>query len=285
MATRIPAGNGRAGGTLKLGASEVHRLGYGAMRLCAGYAWGPPPDRAAAHRVLRRAVELGVDFMDTADSYGPEVNETLIAEALHPYPKHVVIATKGGYVRGPHGGWNPDGRPEHLRRALEGSLKRLKLDCVELYQLHTPDPKVPFIESVEALAACRRAGMIRQLGLSNVSAKQLREAHVIAPIASVQNAYNLEDRSSQAVLEECERLGIAFIPWYPLGAGASVRSGRLKTIAARHGATPAQVALAWLLARSPVMLPIPGTSSIAHLEENVQAAQLQLNAEDRAALD
>jgi pyridoxine 4-dehydrogenase len=269
---------------MKVAGREIHRLGFGAMRLCDGYAWGPPKDRPAAVRVLKRALELGVNFIDTADSYGPEVNETLIAEALHPYPDHVVVATKGGYVRGKQGGWTPDGRPEHLRRALEGSLRRLKVDAIELYQLHTPDANVPFMESVGALAECRKAGLIRHLGLSNVSVPQLEEARKVVPIVSVQNEYNVDDRGSEDVLEACVRLGIAFIPWYPLGAGQTARSAKLKRIAKRHGATPVQVALAWLLAKSPVMLPIPGTSSVAHLEENMKALDLQLSDEDKAAL-
>jgi len=270
--------------TLSLGDLSVHRLGFGAMRLCGPDVWGPPKDRAAAQRVLRRALELGVDFIDTADSYGPHADETLIAEALHPYPAGLVIATKGGLLRPTRHAWDPDGRPEHLRRALEGSLARLKLERVDLYQLHAPDPKVPFAESVGCLAELQRAGKIRHLGVSNVSVAQLEQARRIAPIVSVQNRYNLEDRAADGVLAACARLGIAFLPWYPLGAGRALKSARLKKVAARHGATPAQVALAWLLARSPVMLPIPGTASLAHLEENQRAAGLELSAEDLAAL-
>lgn len=273
-----------AAGKVTLGELRVNRMGFGAMRLCGGHALGPPRDRPAAHRVLRRALELGVDFIDTADSYGPDVDEILIAEALHPYPSHLVIATKGGCVRGRQGGWTPDGRPEHLRRALEGSLQRLKLERIDLYQFHTPDPKVPFAESIGALAECQRAGMIRHLGVSNVSVSELEEARKIVPVVSVQNEYNVDDRGSGDVLQACERLGIAFIPWYPLGAGQSLRSARLQRIAAKRGATPAQVALAWLLSRSPAMLPIPGTSSVDHLEENVRAAGLRLTKEDLSAL-
>ena len=283
MEQTLPAGALTAG-VIKLGELEVHRMGFGAMRLCAGYAWGPPRDRPAAHRVLRRAVELGVNFIDTADSYGPEESERLIAEALHPYPQGLVIATKGGYVRGPHGGWTADGRPEHLRRALEGSLRRLKLDCVDLYQLHTPDTRVPLTDSVGTLVELQREGKIRHLGLSNVSAKQLSAARKHAQIVSVQNEYNHGERGSEDVLVACELLDIVFIPWYPLASGGASRAGKLKRVADRHGATAAQVALAWLLARTPLMLPIPGTSSISHLEENVAAASLKLFAEDLALL-
>ncbi len=267
-----------AAGTLRLGELTVNRLGFGAMRVCGPDIWGPPKDRAAAMQVLVRAVELGHNFIDTADSYGPEVDETLIAEALHPYPKDLVIGTKGGLVRPRRQAWDPDGRPEHLRKALEGSLKRLKLERIDLYQLHAPDPKVPYADSLGALAEMQRAGKIRHLGISNVSVQQLAEARRIAPIVSVQNEYNLGDRSSEDVLAACEPLGIAFIPWYPLGAGAALRSAKVKKAAAKLGATPAQVALAWLLAKSPAILPIPGTASLAHLEENAAAAALTLPA-------
>ncbi|MGH8705429.1 MAG: aldo/keto reductase [Burkholderiales bacterium] len=274
-----------AAGTVKLGDLAVNRMGFGAMRVCGPNVWGPPKDRAGAQRVFRRAIELGVNFFDTADSYGPEADETLIAEALHPYPKDLVIGTKGGLLRPRPSAWDPDGRPEHLRRALEGSLKRLKLECIALYQLHAPDPKVPFAESVGTLAEAQRAGKIRHIGISNVSVAQLAEARRVAAIVSVQNEYNLEDRASEDVLKACERLGIAFLPWYPLGAGAVLKSGKVKAVATRSNATPAQIALAWLLAKSPVVLPIPGTASIAHLEENVAAATLRLSAADLAALD
>ena len=270
---------------MKLGELSVNRMGLGAMRVCGPNIWGPPQDRAAAHRLFRRAIELGVNFFDTADSYGPEVDETLIAEALHPYPKDLVIGTKGGLLRPRPSAWDPDGRPEHLRRALEGSLKRLRLERIDLYQLHAPDPKVPYAESVGALAKLQRAGKIRHLGISNVSVRQLEQARRIAPIVSVQNEYNLDDRGSEDVLRACERLGIAFLPWYPLGAGSVLRNGKLKAIAKGSGAPPAQVALAWLLAKSPVMLPIPGTSQIAHLEENVTAAGLKLAPGDLAILN
>ena len=269
---------------MKVGDLTVHRMGFGAMRVCGPNVWGPPKDRASAHRVFRRAIEFGVNFFDTADSYGPHVDEELIAEALHPYPKDLVIATKGGLLRPRPSAWDPDGRPENLKRALEGSLKRLKLERIDLYQLHAPDSKVPFADSVGALADAQRAGKVRHVGVSNVSVQQLEQARGICPIVSVQNEYNLEDRSSEEVLKACERLGIAFLPWYPLGAGNALKASRVKKIATKIHATPAQVALAWLLAKSPVMLPIPGTASIAHLEENVAAAKIQLSAEDLAAL-
>lgn len=258
-------------------------MGFGAMRVTGSGVWGDPPDRGAAKALLRRALELGITFLDTADSYGPNVSEEIIAEALHPYPAELVIGTKGGLTR-PNRSWRPDGRPAHLRAAIEGSLKRLRLERIDLYQLHAPDPRVPFGDSVGALADAQRAGKIRHIGLSNVSVAQLEEAERLVKVVSVQNEYNLGDRASEDVLAACAQRGIAFLPWYPLGAGAALRSAKLKRVAARQGATPAQVALAWLLAHSPVMLPIPGTGSIAHLEENVAAAALRLSAEDRAAL-
>ena len=271
--------------TLRLGDLTVNRLGFGAMRVCGTNIWGPPRDRANSHRVLRRAIELGVNFFDTADSYGPNVGEELIAETLYPYPEGLVIATKGGLLRPRPSAWDPDGRPEHLKRALDGSLKRLKLDRIDLYQLHAPDPKVPFADSVGALADGQKAGKIRHIGISNVSVNQLAEARRICPIVSVQNEYNLENRSSEPVLKACEGLGIAFLPWYPLAAGDILKQGKLKTIARKLKATPAQVALAWLLAKSPVMLPIPGTKSIPHLEANVAAASIVLSADDIKALN
>ena len=270
--------------TVRIGDLTVNRLGFGAMRVCGPDIWGPPKDRAGAHRVLRRAIELGVNFFDTADSYGPHVDEELIAEALHPYPEGLIIATKGGLLRPRAAAWDPEGRPEHLKRALEGSLKRLRLERIDLYQLHAPDPGVPFADSVGALADGQRAGKIRHIGVSNVSVKQLEEARRICPIVSVQNKYNLEDRSSEDVLKACERLDIAFLPWYPLGAGGVLGSKSVLKISKKVKATPSQVALAWLLAKSPVMLPIPGTASIPHLEENVAAAQLTLAPEHLAAL-
>lgn len=261
---------------LKLGDLTVNRLGFGAMRVCGPDVWGPPQDRPGARRLLCRAYELGCNFFDTADSYGPHVSEELIAEALHPYPRDLVIGTKGGLLRPNRHAWDPDGRPEHLRRALDGSLKRLKLDRIDLYQLHAPDPKVPFEDSVGVLAELQRAGKIRHIGISNVDVKQLETARRIATIVSVQNEYNIDDLSSEAVLKACEKLGIAFIPWYPLGAGTALRSSKIKDLMKKLKATPAQIAIAWLLAKSPVMLPIPGTSSIQHLEENVAAAGIRL---------
>jgi pyridoxine 4-dehydrogenase len=276
-----------AAGTVQLGDIVVTRMGLGTMRATTDGPdiWGPPRDRAAAKKLLHRALDLGIDFFDTADSYGPHASETVIAEALYPYPRDLVIGTKGGLVRPSAPLWDPDGRPEHLRRAVDGSLKRLRLERIDLYQLHAPDPKVPLADSVGALAEAQRAGKIRHLGLSNVSVKELEEARRIAPIVSVQNEYNLEYRKSEDVLNACERLGVAFMPWYPLGDGEVLGSRKTKRLAAKLGAAPAQVALAWLLARSPVMLPIPGTASIAHLEENTAAAALKLLAEDVAVLD
>jgi aryl-alcohol dehydrogenase-like predicted oxidoreductase len=262
--------------TLRIGDLTVNRLGFGAMRVLGPEVWGEPKDRAGAIRLFRRAVELGVNFFDTAESYGPQTDETLIAEALHPYPKGFVVATKCGLVRPKPSRWDEDGRPEKLRRDLEGSLKRLRLERIDLYQLHAPDPKVPFAESVGALARFRKEGKIRHVGLSNVSVEELEEAQKIVPIVSVQNRYNLGDRSSEDVLQACEKKGIAFLPWYPLGVGSTFRNAKVKDLAKKKGATPAQVVIAWLLAKSPVMLPIPGTSSIAHLEENVAAVDLPL---------
>jgi aryl-alcohol dehydrogenase-like predicted oxidoreductase len=270
---------------MQLGDLQVHRLGFGAMRLCGPQVWGPPKDRANALKVLRRAYELGHNFIDTADSYGPEVDEVLIAEALHPYPKDLVIGTKGGLLRPSAPRWDPDGRPEHLRRALEGSLKRLKLERIDLYQWHAPDPRVPFADSFGALAELQKAGKIRHLGLSNVSVAQLNEARRIAPVVSVQNSYSIGNRSAEDVLQACEKLGIAFLPWYPLGAGSALKSAKVTKVAARLKAAPAQVAIAWLLAKSPAMLPIPGTSRLEHLEENAGAAKLELSALDLRDLD
>lgn len=270
--------------TIRVGDLTVNRLGFGAMRVCGPQIWGPPADRGNALKVLKGAYRLGHNFFDTADSYGPEVSESLIAEALYPYPEDLVIGTKGGLTRPSAPAWDRDGRPEHLRRALEGSLKRLRLERIDLYQLHAPDPKVPFAESVGALAEMRKAGKIRHVGLSNVNLKELGEARRIVPVVSVQNAYSLERRDADAMIAACEKEGIAFLPWYPLAAGAALRSAKVKRVAASCNATPAQVCIAWLLARSPAMLPIPGTASLAHLEENAAAARLELSPEDLAAL-
>ena len=266
---------------LKIGELTVNRLGFGAMRVIDNDdIWGEPSDRAHAIKVLRRAVELGVNFFDTAESYGPHTDEVLIAEALHPYPKGFVVATKCGLARPRPSRWDADCRPEKLRRDLEGSLKRLKLERIDLYQLHTVDPKVPLADSVGALADMQRQGKVRHIGLSNVSVKALEAARRIVPIVSVQNRYSLADRSSEDVLLHCEKHGIAFLPWYPLGDGSALRVSRVKKLAEKLKATPAQVAIAWLLKKSPVMLPIPGTGNLAHLEENVAAAKLKLSDED-----
>ena len=275
-----------AAGTLEIGDRSVRRLGFGAMRITGPGIWGPPEDHDGAIAVLRRAVELGVNLIDTADSYGPEVSEELIAEALHPYPEDLLIATKGGLTRTGPGRWPPDGRPEHLREACEGSLRRLRLERIELYQLHRPDPKVPYEDSVGALKQLQDEGKILHIGISNASVDQLETARGIAEVVSVQNRFNLTDRSSDDVLERCEELGIAFFPWAPLAAGELAGpGGPVDEIAERHGATAGQVALAWLLRRSPVMLPIAGTSSVEHLEENIAAATLELSDEEVAALD
>lgn len=273
-------------GTFELGDDmTVNRLGFGAMRITGKGVWGEPEDPDEAHAVLRRAVELGINFIDTADSYGPEVSERLIGESLYPYPDGMVIATKAGLLRDGPGQWRPDGRPEHLREACEGSLRRLKLDRIDLYQLHRIDPRVPAEESLGALAELRDEGKIRHVGLSEVGVEEIRQAREILPIASVQNRYNLTDRGHEGVLDFCEREGIGFIPWFPLAVGDLARpGGSLDEIAARHDATPGQIALAWLLWRSPVILPIPGTSSGAHLEENVAAASLELDEEELATL-
>jgi len=266
----------KAGDVSLGGEISVHRLGFGAMRLTGEGIWGPPRDRSGALAVLRRAVELGVDFIDTADSYGPNVSEELIAEALFPYPAGLVIATKGGWNRPGPNQWTHDATPGHLRKAVEGSLKRLRLDRIDVYQLHIPDPVVSFEASVETLAQLRNEGKIRLVALSNVTQEHVERARKIVPIVSVQNRYSFGDREWEYVVNYCERNGIAFIPWFPLGAG-KVAGEILGRIAQAHRASPTQIALAWLLRRSPVMLPIPGTSSIEHLEDNVAAASLRLS--------
>jgi pyridoxine 4-dehydrogenase len=272
-----------AAGTITIGGDlTVNRLGFGAMRLTGRGIWGDPPDVDEAKAVLRRAVELGTDFIDTADSYGPEVSENLIAEALHPYPDGLVIATKGGLERPGPGRWPADGRPEHLKAACDGSLRRLRLDQIPVYQLHRPDRAVPFEDSVGALVDLQKDGKIRHVALSNVSVRQLRAAQRLTPVVSVQNRYNLGDRGADAVLNVCEEDGLAFLPWAPiqdLDARPVVRE-----IADRHRATVQQVVLAWLLARSPQTLPIPGTGSVAHLGENIAAASLRLGADEVRSL-
>ena len=277
-------------GTVTLGDLTVNRMGYGAMRITGQGVWGPPADRAEARRVLQRAVELGVSFIDTADSYGPNVSEEIIAEALHPYADGVVIATKAGFERTGPDKWITNGRPDYLRAQLDGSLRRLKLDRIDLWQLHRIDTKVPEDEQFGAIADFVREGKVRHVGLSEVSVEQIERARRVVPIVSVQNRYNVTDREWEREVEYCEREGIAFIPWYPLGAGklghkAAELRERLERVAVRHGATPMQAALAWLFARSPVMLNIPGTSKVKHLEENVAAAALSLTEEDMAALE
>ena len=275
-----------AAGTFDLGEDlRVNRLGFGAMRITGEGIWGKPENPEEARAVLKRAVELGINLIDTADSYGPEVSERLIGETLHPYPDDLVIATKGGLLRDGPGQWRTDGRPEHLRQACEGSLRRLKVDRIDLYQLHRIDSRVPAEESLGALAELREEGKVRYVGLSEVGVKEIQRAQEIVPIVSVQNRYNLINRGSEDVLGFCEHEGIGFIPWFPLATGDLARpGGPLDEIAARHDASPGQVALAWLLWRSPVMLPIPGTSSVEHLEENVAAASLDLDEEELAAL-
>ena len=271
-------------GTINLGGElSVSRLGFGAMRITGEGIWGPPKDRQAALAVLRRAVELGVNFIDTADSYGPNVSEELIAEALFPYPAGLVIATKGGWNRPGPNQWTHDATPAHLRKAVEGSLKRLRLERIDVYQLHTPDPVVSFEDSVGTLARLKEEGNIRLVALSNVTQEHIERARKIVPIVSVQNRYSFTDREWDYVVDYCERNGVAFIPWFPLGAGR-VAGQILDQIARTHQVTPHQVALAWLLKRSPVMLPIPGTSSVKHLEENVAGASLRLTAQEYEAL-
>ena len=271
-------------GMIELGGElSVNRLGFGAMRLTGEGIWGPPKDRQAALAVLRRAVELGVNFIDTADSYGPNVNEELIAEALHPYPAGLVIATKGGWDRPGPNQWTHDATPAHLRNAVEGSLKRLRLERIDVYQLHTPDPVVSFEDSVGTLARLKEDGKIRLVALSNVTQEHIERARKIVPIVSVQNRYSFADREWDYVVDYCERNGIAFIPWFPLGAGR-LAGQILDQIARAHQATPHQVALAWLLKRSPMLLPIPGTSSVNHLEENVAGTSLRLTAREYEAL-
>jgi pyridoxine 4-dehydrogenase len=271
----------RIGGDL-----PVNRLGFGAMRLTGEGIWGWPPDRANSLKVLRRAVELGVNLIDTADAYGPEVDELLIAEALYPYPKDLVIATKGGNTRPGPGQWVPDGRPEYLKQCVDKSLKRLRLERIDLYQLHRVDPKVPMEDSLGALKEMQDAGKIRHVGLSEVSPDEVKRARKILPIVSVQNQYNIGNRKWEDTLTYCEKESLGFMPWSPIGGSRGLKAGdALEAAAKTHGVTVVQLALAWLLHRSPIMLPIPGTSSVAHLEENVAAAKLKLTPEEWKAID
>ncbi|ACY95641.1 aldo/keto reductase [Thermomonospora curvata] len=284
--TRLTERPAAASGTFRIGGDlPVHRLGFGAMRITGPGVWGEPADRDEAIRVLRRAVELGVTLIDTADSYGPFVSEDLIAEALHPYPDDLVIATKGGFTRHGPNIWEPLGRPEYLRQCVEMSLRRLRLERIDLYQLHRIDPKVPLEEQLGVLRDMQSEGKIRHIGLSEVSVAELEEARKIVEIATVQNLYNLTSRQHEPVLEHCERHGIGFIPWFPLATGRLAEAGgTLAQVASRHEATPAQIALAWLLHRSPVTLPIPGTSKVAHLDENLAAATISLTDDEVAQL-
>ena len=270
MGTIAAMADAGAAGTFDIADLRVNRLGFGAMRITGRGVWGEPPDREHARAVLRRAVELGVNLIDTADSYGPAVSEELIAEALYPYPDGLVIATKGGLERSGPGKWHRNGRPDHLREACEGSLKRLRLERIDLYQLHAPDPEIPIAESLGELNALQNEGKIRHIGVSNFDTEQLAQARELSTVVSVQNRYSVADREHEPVLEACERDGLAFIPWYPLGAGSAMDP---------------QTALAWLLHRSPVIIPIPGTSSLEHLEQNMAAAEIDLGDGDRAELE
>jgi pyridoxine 4-dehydrogenase len=283
MTTNVPSAT--PAGMIDLGGElSVCRLGFGAMRLTGDGIWGPPKDRKAALAVLRRAVELGVNFIDTADSYGPHTSEEVIAEALFPYPAGLVIATKGGWNRPGPNQWTHDATPAHLRAAVEGSLKRLRLERIDVYQLHIPDPVVSFDDSVGTLARLKEEGKIRLVALSNVTQEHIERAQKIVQIVSVQNRYSFADREWDYVVDYCQRNAIAFIPWFPLGAGRIAAGDAVQQIARKRNASPHQVALAWLLKRSPMMLPIPGTSSVAHLEENIRAASLHLTDEEYEAL-
>jgi len=271
-----------AAGKIDVGGDlTVNRLGFGAMRITGQGVWGPPPDRDRAKAALRRAVELGVNFIDTADSYGPDVSEELIAETLYPYPDDLVIATKGGQVRPGPGKWVPDGRPEHLRSVCEGSLRRLRVDRIDLYQFHRPDPKVPVAESIGALKELKDAGKIRHIGVSNFGEQQLREAEAITPVVSVQNRYNVTDRSSETMVDLCEQESRVFLPWAPISESDNVP---LRTAAERYGVSTRQIAIAWLLARSPQILPIPGSGSAEHVAENIAAASIELDAQEQNAI-
>lgn len=284
---RREKGRPRPGGEFTIGNElRVGRLGFGSMRLTGDGIWGEPRDRAEAIRVLRRAVELGINFIDTADSYGPHVAEEIIAEALYPYPQDLVIATKGGFDRPGPDRWVENGNPEHLKSACEGSLRRLRLDRIDLYQLHRIDPKVPADDQLGTLKELQAEGKIRHIGLSEVNVRQIEPARRVVPIVTVQNRYSMADRGAEDVLEYCDREGLGFIPWFPLAAGKlSGADSPILRVAERLHAKPSQVALAWLLARSPVMLPIPGTSKVQHLEENVEAARLMLDKDAMQELD
>lgn len=277
--------NASFSGTFQLGDLTVHRLGFGAMRITGKGVWGPPADRREAIAVLKRTVELGINLIDTAESYGPYVSEELIAKALHPYPEGLVLATKGGLDRTGPDQWPINATPQRLREGLEGSLRRLKLDRIDLYQLHRIDPKVPEEQQFEFLQRAQREGKIRHVGLSEAAVAQIERARRFFPVVSVQNRYNVADREWEGVLDYCTREGIGFIPWYPLQLGAAADSPAVAHVAGRHSASPSQIAIAWLLRRSPVMLPIPGTSRVKHLEENVAAATIQLSADDFDLLD
>src|SRR3954454_796510 len=273
----------QASGTFQLGDLEVRRLGFGAMRITGQGIWGPPPDHDEAIRVLKRAYELGVNLIDTADSYGPEVSENLIAEALHPYPDDLVIATKGGLTRSGPDQWQRDLRPERIKECCDASLRRLKVDRIDVYQLHAVDPKVPYEETVGAVADLKAEGKVRHVGVCNVGRTDLETAQAIVDVVSVQNRYSLVDRSSEMVLEVCTRDGLGFLPWFPLGAGdlGEDAASTLDEVAKAHDASRFQIALAWLLAHSPVVLPIPGTSKVAHLEENIDASEIKLTDDEK----
>ncbi|GAA5190372.1 aldo/keto reductase [Rugosimonospora acidiphila] len=282
MSDKKPA-NAASAGTIDLGGDlTVNRLGFGAMRITGDGIWGDPPSRDEAKAVLRRAVELGVNFIDTADAYGPNVSEELIAEALYPYPEDLVIATKGGLVRTGPGVWPSNGRPEHLVEAAEGSLRRLKLEQIPLYQFHRPDPEVPVEDSIGALVTLKEQGKIRHIGVSNVNEEQLRRMQRITPVVSIQNRYNVDDRTSESLVDLCEQEQLAFLPWAPIQGLDD--SAVAREIARRYDATTRQIALAWMLARSPSMLPIPGTGSVSHLEDNVRAAEITLTPDEVAQL-
>jgi pyridoxine 4-dehydrogenase len=287
MAKETTTINAALAGTIEIGGDlTVNRFGFGAMRLTGEGIWGEPADREECKRVLRRVIEVGINFIDTADSYGPEVSERLIAETLHPYPDDLVIATKAGLTRPGPGQWVPNGRPEYLKKQVEGSLRRLRVDEIDILQFHRPDPKVPLEESIGAFVELKDQGKIRHLGLSNITVEQLKQAERLTPIVSVQNRYNMFDRESEPVLEQCSLEELAFIPWRPVGGGELAESeGALPRIARKYDATPTQVGLAWLLSHSPVILPIAGTSQVAHLDENLGAVALDIAPSDLAELD